>query len=249
MNDADVNGLFEKLGLTEYEAKTLSTLLKLKEADAPAISRMAQVPKTRVYDVLDRLVSKKLVIEINGRPKSYRGVDTETAVELLLELKRSELKELESKTKRLREAISGWGTAAEDEGEKVMKVKDKNDFIKILSQEIDKAKKEIVALTKLDQEYDLLKESIKTASKNNVAVKIVSHLPHEAHKELGEAGVLLKNFKHGMNAFIIDGKKVILSLTDLEKEKPEYHFTIWPNNPPMALALNGYFEDCWKKGK
>ena len=67
--------LLEKLGLTEYEAKTLGTLFNLREAEAPQISRTAQVPKTRVYDVLEKLIQRRLIIEIKGRPKLYRAVE------------------------------------------------------------------------------------------------------------------------------------------------------------------------------
>ena len=65
----NIHELLKQLGLTEYESKTLNTLFQLKEEKAPEISRDAQVPKTRVYDVLDGLVKKGLVIEIQGRPK------------------------------------------------------------------------------------------------------------------------------------------------------------------------------------
>ena len=84
MSEADVNSLFLELGLTEYESKTLSTILKLKDAEAPDISRLAQVPKTRVYDVLDKLIRRGLIIEISGRPKKYRGIDPSESVNLLL---------------------------------------------------------------------------------------------------------------------------------------------------------------------
>jgi sugar-specific transcriptional regulator TrmB len=66
MNNKSVNEMLLQLGLTEYESKTLSTLFKMGESEAPAISRLAQVPKTRVYDVLDKLVEKNLVIEIRA---------------------------------------------------------------------------------------------------------------------------------------------------------------------------------------
>jgi len=252
MNDAEINSLLEQLGLTEYEAKTLSTLFKLHEAEAPEISRLAQVPKTRVYDVLDRLISKKLVIETNGRPKEYRVVEIDNAFRQLLESKKSEFCELEQKTAELKERLLNQEVSAEEEGERVMKVKDKQDFIKILAQEIGKAKKEVVALTKLDQNYPLLKESIKHASNRKVNVRLMGHSHPEftqLAKEYSELGIDARSAKHGMNAFIIDGKKVILSLSDLDKEKPEYHFTIWQNNAPMATALQNYFEDHWKKSK
>jgi sugar-specific transcriptional regulator TrmB len=252
MNDSEINSLLEKLGLTEYEAKTISTLFKLKESEAPDISRQAQVPKTRVYDVLDRLIGKKLVIETNDRPKKYRAVEVENAFLQLLESKKTELADLEAKTTELKEKLLSQQDFAEEEGEKIMKVKDKQDFIKILAQEIGKAKKEVVALTKLDQNYPLLKDSIRLASKRKVDVRLIGHTQSdfpEISKEFEETGIETRSSKHGLNAFVIDGKKVILSISDLDKEKPEYHFTIWPNNTSMATALQNYFEDHWKKSK
>ncbi|MEI7961272.1 MAG: helix-turn-helix domain-containing protein, partial [archaeon] len=84
MNGSDTYSFLEKLGLTEYEAKTLSTLFSLKEAEAPHISRTAQVPKTRVYDVLEKLIQRNLIIEIKGRPKLYRAVEAQKAIDILL---------------------------------------------------------------------------------------------------------------------------------------------------------------------
>lgn len=97
MNETEINRLLEQLGLTEYEAKTLNTLFKLKEAEAPEVSSRAQVPKTRVYDVLDRLTKKNLIIEISGRPKKYKVVDPAKVFDELLGKKREELGQLEKK--------------------------------------------------------------------------------------------------------------------------------------------------------
>ena len=59
----------------------------------------------------------------------------------------------------------------------------------------------------------------------------------------------LKQFEHGLNAFVIDDKKVVLALSDFKREKPEYHFTIWHDNRPMANALKHYFDKIWAHGK
>lgn len=252
MPEAEMLKLLLEFGLTEYEAKTLSTLFRLNEAEAPEVSRLAQVPKTRVYDVLDKLIGKKLVIEVNGRPKKYKVVDLETALEQLVEAKKVELTELQARTENVKSELRSQNTGLDDaEGEKVMRVKDKNDFIKILAQEIEKAKKEVLAFTKINPTHSLLKQKLKSAAQKNVNVRMVTHPIGEAtalSKELKDAGVKNKNFKHGMTAFVIDGKKVILALSDLEKTRPDYHFTIWPNNTHLATALSHYFEKCWEQG-
>lgn len=251
MDEAAITSLLERLGLTEYESKTLVALFKLKETEAPEISRSAQVPKTRVYDVLDRLTKKKLVIEIYGRPKKYRVIDADAVFAQLLKEKKEELKTLEEQADEIKKYLDTNGEK-DEAAEKVMKVKDKLDFMRILGQEIDRAKSDVVAFTTIDKEHSLLKNSLKNAMNKKVKVKILSAVPKEVAviaKEFADAGVDLKDFEHGMHAYIIDGKKVIMALSDFKKEKPEYHFTIWPNNKIMAGILQGHFDKCWQSAE
>jgi len=252
MNASGVTELLEKLGLTEYEAKTLSSLFRLKESEAPEVSRIAQVPKTRVYDVLDRLVKKGLVIEIYGRPKKYRVIDASDVFEGLLNKRKQEITALESEANTLKPMITEFQTIHREVGEKVMKVKDRQDYIKILSQEIANASEEVIAFTELKKENEVLKNALKDAATRKVNIKLISHI-EETNKaiarELIKHGIDLKIHKHGLNAFVIDGKKVILGLNDFNKENPEYHFAIWDSHEGISEALKTYFSHCWAKGK
>lgn len=248
----EITELLERLGLTEYEAKTLTTLFKLRETEAPEISRIAQVPKTRVYDVLDRLTKKGLVIEIYGRPKKFRVTDPNNALESLIRRKKEEIKELEKRSSEIRDVIGTVQKAEEESGEKVMKVKDKQDFLRILEQEIGKAKNEVLAFTKLEDNHLALREALNDALKRKVDVKVVSKIPSnysETAKKLSNQGIDLREIDHGINAYVIDKKRVVLGISDFSKQKPEYHFTIWNNNKGIANAFQKYFDHCWKEGK
>jgi len=255
----DVVELLGQLGLTEYEAKTLSTLFKLRETEAPEISRLAQVPKTRVYDVLERLTKKGLVIEIYGRPKKYRVLEPEAVFEELIRGKKTEISELEDKSKKAKNFLLSTKSPEDllENGEKVMKVKDRNDFLRILAQEIDSAKSEVVAFSRLEDQNSalsspFLKDSFKNALDRKVSVKMLSRAPKAMAgeiKAMAKHGLDFKDHDHGMNAYVIDGRKVILALSDFSKEKPEYHFTIWNNHRPMAAAMQKYFDHCWQQGK
>jgi len=247
MNDLGLNEFLEKLGLTEYESKTLSTLFKLKEAEAPAVSRLAQVPKTRVYDVLDKLIKKGLIIEIHGRPKKYRVIDSNEAIDLLIEGRKQEINELESGAIKIKNMVSFSGDS-DEEGEKVMKVKDKQDFDRILGQEIEKAEKEVLGLSEIKNGQQLLYDTFSKLKNKNVAVKLCNSLQSDAIKKISKQGVNVKHLNHGLNIFLIDGKKIVMALSDFKRDKPEYHFTIW-NNKPMASALQHYFQKCWQQGK
>ncbi|MFH1257217.1 MAG: helix-turn-helix domain-containing protein [Candidatus Diapherotrites archaeon] len=250
MAEAEVHGFLENLGLTEYEAKSLNALFKLREAEAPEISRIAQVPKTRVYDVLERLTKKGLIIEIYGRPKKYRSVEVGRVFDSLISEKKASLKELEEKAKDLRGSFSGEGQ--KEAIEKVMKVKDKSDFTRILGQEIDSAKESVSGFTHFSKEQHLLKDHIKNAKAKKIEIKLIGKIAGESArlaKDFSEHGATVKDFDHGMHAYIIDGKKVVMALSDFSKDQPEYHFTIWPDNKAMANALQKHFDDSWKQGK
>lgn len=236
--------LLEKLGLTEYEAKTLNTLFKLGEAEAPAISRSAQVPKTRVYDVLEKLISKNLLIEIKGRPKLYRAIDPQKAIDSLVIGKKEQLSMLENEANELKENLAIY-TGKEFTGEQVMKVKDKTDFERILGQELIKAGKSIHGLTEITDEHNIIHDALSKAKENDVDVKLLNSFPSKKLKEAAE----VKHLNHGLNAFIIDGKKVVLAISDFKKNNPDYHFTILNDHEPMANAFIHYFDNHWSKGK
>lgn len=248
MAELALTELLEKLGLTEYEGKTLSALFRLNEAEAPDVSRMAQVPKTRVYDVLDRLVEKKLVIEIRGRPKKYRVVDPGAALELLVSEQKKQLVRLEEQALSLKSRLSAKERAPTG-GEAVLKVKSQNDFEKIIAQEISSAHNEIVGLTRMSDESSVLLDALKAAREANVTVKLVNHPGARLSDHFHPKHV--KSHEHGLDAFVIDNKKAILALSDFSAtgDEGEKYFAIWHDKPAMVRALKHYFDKCWAAGK
>jgi len=244
MDLREIQGILSRLGLTEYESKTLTSLLRLNEAKAPDISRAAQVPKTRVYDVLDKLVERDLVIEIQGRPKRYRARSPEKVFLELLSAKKRELKTLEKETSELR---TKFNTASDEEetGEKVLKVKEKQDFVRILAQEISKAKDSVLAFTELAPKHSVLRNALAEATSRNVKVKVLHEADESEFDKVKGLGVELKKSQHGIEAFIIDNKKLVLGLSDFKKPQPEYNFAIW-NDSPIIQPLRDHFSKLWE---
>ncbi|AEA46466.1 TrmB family transcriptional regulator [Archaeoglobus veneficus] len=72
-----------KLGLSEYEAKVYVTLVGLGKASAREIHEASGVPRTRIYDVLEKLASKGFVDIEEGEPKRFRAVDPRKVIEKL----------------------------------------------------------------------------------------------------------------------------------------------------------------------
>ena len=99
-----VESLME-LGLTEYEARCFVALTQLSEGTAKEVSRIADVPQSRVYDIADRLHRKGVVDVQESDPRRYRVLSVERAMDRLqqeysesLEAAAERLQELESRS-------------------------------------------------------------------------------------------------------------------------------------------------------
>lgn len=77
-----------EMGLSEYEAATYVTLVEQGTSTAKETASAADVPQSRVYDVLDSLAEKGFVKIQQGRPKKYGPVSPGTALEQFRTYKR-----------------------------------------------------------------------------------------------------------------------------------------------------------------
>ena len=74
LNGKAVVGMLKDFGLSEYEARMYFVLLTLGEAKVAALTRRAYVPKSKAYEVLDRLIDKGFAEQIStDRPKKFRA--------------------------------------------------------------------------------------------------------------------------------------------------------------------------------
>jgi len=64
-----------KLGLTEYEAKVYSTLLKNHLNSASKLSERSGVPRTKIYSVLESLAAKGWIKVYSGTPLLFKPLD------------------------------------------------------------------------------------------------------------------------------------------------------------------------------
>ncbi|MFC6826293.1 TrmB family transcriptional regulator [Halopelagius fulvigenes] len=71
------------LGLTEYEARCFIALNRVEQATAKEISQLSDVPRSRVYDTVDKLHKRGLVDVQQSDPRQYRAVSKEQAFEKL----------------------------------------------------------------------------------------------------------------------------------------------------------------------
>ena len=63
--------IVEYIGLSEYESKVYLSLINLGTAGARKLSLNCDVPRTKVYGTLKKLIDYGLVVEIPGTPKQF----------------------------------------------------------------------------------------------------------------------------------------------------------------------------------
>src|SRR5688572_30761785 len=94
------------LGLTTYEAKAYVALLGRDSFTAAQVSRQAELPRQRIYDVLSSLVEKGLASARPGSVVKYAAVAPEMAIERLVAAHRRDLVDLERSAETV---IAGLG--------------------------------------------------------------------------------------------------------------------------------------------
>ncbi|MFC7154855.1 TrmB family transcriptional regulator [Halomarina halobia] len=73
----------ERLGLTEYESRCFVALTRIPTGTAKEISKLSEVPRSRVYDTVERLHRRGLVDVHQSEPREYRAVPTDEALDVL----------------------------------------------------------------------------------------------------------------------------------------------------------------------
>jgi HTH-type transcriptional regulator, sugar sensing transcriptional regulator len=111
-----MEGLLVGLGLTQYEARALATLLRTGERSGPELARQADVPFGRIYDTVNGLVERGLVQVRDGRPKRFAAVAGAAIPQRLLAAERRRMQEeqtsIESRAQSLTAELAGLEPAA-----------------------------------------------------------------------------------------------------------------------------------------
>lgn len=104
--------ILRDLGLTEYEAKCFLGLTQVPSATASELSKLVDVPRSRVYDIGERLSERGLVEIKQGDPTRFRAISIESAINKLQRKYQSQLSDLEGLLYELEPPSSGAADAA-----------------------------------------------------------------------------------------------------------------------------------------
>ncbi|MDA4111992.1 MAG: hypothetical protein OK439_05595 [Thaumarchaeota archaeon] len=85
MNERGIVEELTRMGLTEYQSKVYSTLAALGPSGVSDITKLSKVPRTKIYETLDELVTKGVVEFQPGRPIVYRALKPSLLIKRMTE--------------------------------------------------------------------------------------------------------------------------------------------------------------------
>src|SRR6516164_6878578 len=105
MPTADL-GLLEELGFTQYERRTLRTLMLHGVADAETLCREGDIPSSKIYLALEKLAKLRLVEIQPTRPKLFSLLSTDAVFARLIEISQARADRFAAEAQSLKERFA-----------------------------------------------------------------------------------------------------------------------------------------------
>ncbi len=260
VKDEFLSKLRRYFSLNLYEVKIWTALLSRGISTAGELSDIANVPRSRSYDVLESLEKKGFVVMKLGKPIKYIAVPP---VEVVHRVKINMKKEADERVKRL-DSLSNTDVLNElntlhSQGIELVEptdlagsIRGRHNLYNHLELTIRNAEKSVDIMTTTEglmRKIEGLKPTFEKIKKKGVKIRIAAPLTKETKKLVQEmSGVAeIKNTKNISARFTVVDKKQLMFMVLHDKEvHPTYDVGIWINTPFFASALSGLFDLAWK---
>lgn len=248
--------------LNLYEVKIWAALLSRGVSTAGELSDIANVPRSRSYDVLESLEKKGFVIMKLGKPIKYIAVPPS---EVLERVKKNMKSDADEKIKRLEElknteilnelnTLHTQGVELVEPADLSGSLRGRHNLYNHLELTIRNAEETVTLMTTsqgLMRKVEGLKPTLEQIKKRGVKIRIAAPLTKEtrnAVKEISDCAEV-RHTNSKARFCIVDGKEIIFMVLDDAEVHPTYDVGIWVNTPFFAKALEELFELAWKQMK
>ena len=257
----------KSIGLNLYERRLWVALIARGTSTAGELSGLANVPRSRTYDILQSLAEKGFVVVQTGKPIKYVAISPSEAIE---RAKKKLEEDLQTRLERMEE-LKDSGIMKElnelhQKGMKLISPEDLTGALKgnyFVSQQIDTmfkgANKKINIVTTKKGLSDLMKnhfDVLRKAKDRGVDIRIAASLDRDSEipKELtGVAQIRSMNKKEtplSGRFFIIDSKEMLMSLTDSKSVHSSQDMAMWSKSEHAAgKVLEPLFDLVWSRSK
>ncbi len=259
--DVYIDGL-KKVGLPEYDAKVYFMLLKKGNLTATEISKLTNVPRTKIYSVLNNLVKGGLCTRVPGKFKKFKALNPKIAFSNFfheLEEKKEHLTHLSESLESLYESEKSYKDTLEDY---IEVLKDRKQIHERYVSLVRNTKKEFIGFAKPPYAHEHKRQKMNMQEnaefeilKKGVVVKGLYEFPSKKDIEFitknieecikaGEKARMIE--KNPIKMYISDRKYVLMAL-DNPKFSTSPFTMLLIKHPDLALACRILFDHLWEK--
>ena len=238
-------------GLNSYESKVWVALLSRGVSTAGELSEIANVPRSRSYDVLESLEKKGFVIMKLGKPIKYIAVEPTEAIERVKKRVKADAEEQENMLDEMQKSdileeltvLHNTGVETQDPSEMTGSIKGRNNIYDHIEYQIKSAKESVVIATTEDgiqRKTKVLLKQIKKAKERGVEITIAAPLTGKTQQEqdMIKEYATLKGISNKQARFcVVDQSYVTLMLSDDKTIHPSYDTAVWMHSPYFAKTL------------
>ena len=253
-----LNKLRHYFSLNLYEVRLWTALLSRGVSTAGELSDIANVPRSRSYDVLESLEKKGFVIQKFGKPIKYMTVPPEEVID---RVKKHMRRVADEKLNRLDDVRKGeimgelnglhnQGVELIDPADLSGALKGRHNLYNHLDMMIKGAKESVTIMTSsqgLLRKLDGLRSTLEKAKARGVNIRMAAPLEEETRKALTNfKGIAdIRHTDANARFVIVDGEDLTFMVTDDKKVHPSYDIGIWVKTPLFASALQNMFDMAW----
>jgi len=242
----------EKIGLTSYEIRTFSSLLKAGELTASDLSQKSGVPYSKIYEVLGILEEKGWIGSDDSRPTKYFAKSPATGIETTKQKMESEFKENQNII--LNELVPLYEQSGTSEKPDIWVLSGKVNIAAKILEMVETCRNEVlIALPEAGEE--LVKQALpKLRLLHDKGVEITVLTSDKMNKESLKAVSRVADVKVKEGMFgggIISDKRYVVILLGPEMGTGDGAETvaIWADHAGLAGFARAYFENLLKDSK
>lgn len=250
----------KSIGLNLYERKIFVALLARGVATAGELSQIANVPRSRSYDILESLADKGFVVVQPSKPIRYVALAPKDAMERTKENLKKRHEEMIERIDYLKksqvmaelEGIYKEGLNLVQPFEMTGTLKGRHSINQHLGSLFKGASKEIRIITTeggLNELYSNHYNSLKRITKRGVKLRIVAPIsdtsPVKAFSEIAE---IRDNRNPSNRVYTVDDKHVLFALTDDKKVHQTQDVAFWAQSQHAVKNLmEPFFNNAWSE--
>lgn len=258
--DTEILDILKSIGLNLYERKIFVALLAKGIATAAEVSEIANVPRSRSYDVLESLAEKGFVMVQPSKPIKYVALKPSDAFERVKENLNKKHETVLERLERLKnseilgklEQIYQGGFNLIRPSEMTGTLKGKHIIDRHLRSLFKDAKENIKIATTgrgLEELYSKHFRFLKKANRNGVRLQIIAPLNNsDIVKPLSEVAEL-KNINENFGRFyLVDNRCFLMALTDDDKTHETQDIMFWADSPhAVKYVIGTLFNKEWER--